>query len=150
MSIYLALPWPPSVNEANEVGTSRKTGKPVLFSGDAKRAFIKEADGMFLQQKRSLKGQSIDGPFTYHLTLNESLRTPAMDGDNRGKYALDFCQRVGLISNDKWAEGGSWAWGPCETPAMIGLWPSKPNTFHGEYCRVPEIKSEPSQCQKQG
>lgn len=139
-AIYLALPFPPSVNESLDIGRSKRTGKSVAFSSDTKRAFVKEADGMFLQQKRALAGQKIDGAFTYHLTLNEALRGPTMDGDNRQKYAIDFLQRVGLIANDKFAMGGSWAWGPCEHPALIGVWPF--DTKHPVHRRVPEPKPE--------
>lgn len=132
-AIYLALPFPPSVNDSVDIGKSKRTGKVVAFSSKSKDAFVKEADGMFLQQKRALAGQSIGGPFVYHLTLNEDLRSSVMDGDNRQKYALDFLQRVGLIANDKFAMGGSWAWGPCEHPALIGVWPFDPSVPH----RVP-------------
>lgn len=143
-AIYLALPFPPSVNESLDIGRSKTTGKSVAFSSDAKRAFVKEADGMFLQQKRSLMGRRIEGPFVYHVTLNEALRHGNADGDNRTKYALDFLQRVGLIQNDKFAMGGSWAWGPCEYPALIGVWPFDPNSKHCSVNRVPETPESAS------
>lgn len=136
-AIYVGLPFPPSVNDSVEVGRSRKTGKAMAFSTDAKRAFVKEADGMFLQQKRALAGRKIEGLFTYHLTLNRDLRGATMDGDNRQKYALDYLQRVGIISNDKFAEGGSWAWGPCEYPALIGVFPFDPDVKEPVPHRVP-------------
>lgn len=136
-AIFLQLPFPPSVNDAVDIGRSKKTGKAVAFSSKSKDAFFKEADGYFFEQKRALIGRKIEGPFTYHLTLNESLRTPLMDGDNRQKYAIDYLQRVGLIANDKWAQGGSWAWGPCDAPAVIGVWPYNPFVPH----RVP-VKKE--------
>ena len=131
-AIYLALPFPPSVNDAVDFARNRSTGKVVAFSSKTKAAFVKEADAMFMQQRRSLAGKRISGPFVYHLTLNETLRDPRSDGDNRQKYVLDFLQRVELIDNDKWAEGGSWAWGPCEYPALIGIWPASIN-------RVPKV-----------
>lgn len=137
-NIYLALPFPPSVNDAIDLGRSKATGKIVAFESPSKRAFIREADGMFLQQKRALAGAKIEGPFVYHLTLNEALRSSVMDGDNRQKYALDYLQRVGLIANDKFAMGGSWAWGPCEHPALIGVWPFDPSKSH----RVPTTPTE--------
>lgn len=122
-AIYLALPMPPSVNAATRVGRSKTTGKSVVFSSPEKRRFFSDADGYFLQQKQTLIGRKIEGPFTYHLTLNEALRHGNSDGDNRQKYALDYLQRAGLIANDKFAMGGSWAWGPCAFPALIGVWP---------------------------
>jgi len=65
----------------------------------------------------------VPGPFTYHLILNEKMRHGNSDGDNRGKYVLDFVQRVGLIENDKLAEGGSWSWGVCEFGALLSVRP---------------------------
>lgn len=123
-AIYLALPFPPSVNDAVHYGKNKRTGRLVAFSSPTKKKFFADADAMFLAQKRALAGKRIEGPFTYHITLNESLRDPRSDGDNRQKYVLDFIQRVGLIQNDKWAAGGSWAWGPCDHPALIGIWPA--------------------------
>jgi hypothetical protein len=119
--IRLALPFPPSVNHANRIGRNRATGRPRVFESVAKRAFVREADGMFLQQKRDLASQRIAGPFTYHLVLNEALRSSNADGDNRAKYALDFAQRVGLIEDDKLAIGGSWRWAECSYPALLEL-----------------------------
>lgn len=152
--ISLAIPFPPSVNDAVVIGKNKRTGKAMAFSSSKKRRFVSDADMLYIQQKRSLGGRSIDGAFTYHLTLNEALRHGSADGDNRQKYALDYLQRVGIIKNDKYAEGGSWAWGPCEHEALISVWPFNPDTkhpiVHGEYCRVPTNSTEPSQCQKQG
>lgn len=141
-AIFLQIPFPPSVNNATRVGRSKATGKSVVFSSPEKRRFFAEADAYFLQQKRSLAGLKIAGPFTYHLTLNESLRTPLMDGDNRQKYAIDYLQRVGLIANDKWAQGGSWAWGPCDAPAVIGVWPYDPATKEVCIRRVSTTQAE--------
>lgn len=108
----LEMPFPPSVNDANKIGKSRKTGKVVVYGDKGKSQFLKDADKLLLAQQKDVK--FVRGPFTYHITLNEKMRGPTMDGDNRGKYVLDYLQRVGLIENDKLAEGGSWSWGPCE------------------------------------
>ena len=129
--IYLALPFPPSVNQSLDLARG-KNGKVVAFQSKAKKDFLKEADALFLTQKRALNGRSIDGPFTYHLILNEALRHGNADGDNRQKYALDFLQRCRIISNDKHAQGGSWAWGPCDHAALIAVYPVCSN-------RVPEL-----------
>lgn len=112
MTFVIELPWPPSVNDANKIGKNRKTGKPVVYGNQHMVKFLKDADALYLAQAKQLK--FVPGEFTYHLTLNEKLRSPLMDGDNRGKYVLDFLQRVGLIENDKLAHGGSWSWGACE------------------------------------
>jgi hypothetical protein len=115
--IVLHLPFPPSVNEAN------KFSKRGYYPSNAKRDFKRDADALFLTQKRALSGQKVEGPFTYHLILNIAQRGPLADGDNRIKFPLDFAQRVGLIDNDKFAEGGSWSWGECEHGAMLSIHP---------------------------
>jgi len=123
MTIVVHLPFPPSVNASTRVGRNKSTGRNVVYSSPEKRRFFADADVLYLAQKRTIG--FVRGPFTYHLVLNEKLRHGNADGDNRGKYALDFAQRVGLIENDKFAEGGSWAWGPCEHGAMLSIHPAK-------------------------
>jgi len=119
MTVILHLPMPPSVNAATRVGRNKVNGKPFVYSSREKQKFFADAGMMYLAQKR-ITG-FVKGPFTYHLVLNEKLRHGNADGDNRTKYALDFAQKVGLIENDKLAEGGSWAWGPCEHGAMLSI-----------------------------
>lgn len=121
MTVVLHLPMPPSVNAATRVGRNKYTGKAFVYSSPEKCRFFADADVLYLTQKRHLG--FVRGRFTYHLTLNEKLRDPRSDGDNRGKYALDYAQRVGLIENDKLAEGGSWSWGPCEHGAVLSIHP---------------------------
>src|SRR5258707_1234165 len=116
MSFVLHLPWPPSVNDSNKFGKNKRTGKMQYYPSKDKEQFFKEADDLYIQQKRHLG--FVKGPFTYHLILNREMRHGNSDGDNRGKYCLDYLQRVGLIENDKLAEGGSWSWGSCEHGAM--------------------------------
>lgn len=120
--IILHLPFPPSLNLANKVGINRHSRKPFVYSSQEKSKFFRDADALFLMQKRNLR--SVDGPFNYHLILNETMRHGNADGDNRAKYVLDFAQRVGLIKNDKYAEGGSWSWGSCEYGAMLSIHPA--------------------------
>lgn len=117
--VVLHLPMPPSVNAATRVGRNKVNGKAFVYSSPEKRKFLADADALYLVQKRTIG--FVKGPFTYHLVLNEKLRHGNADGDNRMKYALDFAQKVGLIENDKLAEGGSWSWGPCEFGAMLSI-----------------------------
>jgi hypothetical protein len=117
--IVLHLPWPPSVNSANNYG------RKGYYPSAEKKKFFNEASNLYLTQKRSLNGLRVEGPFTYHLVLNRSMRHPLADGDNRGKYPLDCAQKFGLIDNDKFAEGGSWSWGECEHGAMLSIHPVK-------------------------
>lgn len=114
MTFFLHLPWPPSINSANNYGSKG------YFPSKEKKAFFRDADGMYYEQRPRW---FVKGPFTYHLTLSRKMRSATMDGDNRAKYPLDFLQRVGLIENDKLAEGGSWSWGDCLHGAMISVFP---------------------------
>lgn len=123
MTLILHLPFPPSINDANRFGKNKRTGKMQYYPSKDKEAFFTEADGLFLTQKRGL--QRVAGPFTYHLILNEQMRSATMDGNNRDKYAVDYLQRVGLIDDDKLAAGGSWSWGPCEFGAMLSVYPHR-------------------------
>lgn len=123
MSFILHLPFPPSLNDANAIGKNRRTGQIQVYSNRGKTKFFRDADALFLAQKRGL--ERISGPFTYHLILNEGMRHGNADGDNRGKYCLDYLQKIGLIDNDKYAAGGSWSWGACEFGAMISVYPHR-------------------------
>jgi hypothetical protein len=115
--IVLHLPYPPSVNSANGFGSKG------YYPSAEKKKFFNQAEALFMTQKRALNGLRIEGPFTYHLVLNRSMRHPLADGDNRGKYPLDCAQKFGLIENDKLAEGGSWSWGDCEHGCMLSIHP---------------------------
>jgi hypothetical protein len=127
--IVLHLPFPPSINSANRFGKNKRTGRMQYFPSKDKESFFKEADALFLTQKRGL--QRVAGPFTYHLILNEQMRSATSDGDNRAKYPLDYLQRAGLIDNDKFAAAGSWSWGPCEHGAMISVYPHRVSESEG-------------------
>ena len=122
MTVVLHLPMPPSVNAATRVGRNKYTGKAFVYSSREKNKFFSDASMLYLAQKRILG--FVKGPFTYHLVLSDKQRHGNADGDNRMKYALDFAQKVGLIENDKLAEGGSWSWGPCEHGAMLSIHPA--------------------------
>ena len=109
----LTLPMPPSVNELHTNGNGRR------FRSKAYMDWLKQAEGMFLTQKRTY-GQPVDGHFTYHVILDETKRGLGVQGDRYAKDGsnydskalLDFLQHVGVIKNDKYADAGSWSWGP--------------------------------------
>jgi len=105
--VTLSLPFPPSANRLWRTGNGRTYLSPQY------REWKDAALVSYLQQKRDA-GQPIEGTFTYHIVLDEKKRKQARDGDNRGKGVLDFLQSVGLIVDDKYADAGSWSWGPCE------------------------------------
>ncbi len=101
----LELPFPISKNAL------RGYGRGNVFHSKEYKAWIAEADGMFLQQKKSC-GEPILDHFKYHIALDWSRRTTANDGQNYTECVLDFLQRVKLIENDKFADGGTWDWAP--------------------------------------
>ncbi|CEG08736.1 endodeoxyribonuclease RUS [Afipia felis] len=105
--VTLTLPFPVSANRLWRTGNGRTYLSPQY------RAWKDEALAAYLLQKRDV-GTPITGNFTYHITLDEKKRKQARDGDNRGKGVLDFLQAVGLIQDDKYADAGSWSWGPIE------------------------------------
>lgn len=110
--VTLSLPFPPTANHTNGIGR-RKNGTAYIYSKENLRQFKKDAHVMYLEQRHRC-GDPIKGHFTYHIVLDESKRRSINDGQNREKYVLDFCQDVGLIENDKLADGGSWSWGPVD------------------------------------
>jgi Holliday junction resolvase RusA-like endonuclease len=105
--VHLELPFPPSANSI------WRRGKHSTYISKSYDAWKKAAGDAFLMQKRGC-GTPIAGNFTYHITLNEKRRKVARDGDNRTKVVLDFVQAMGLIVDDKFADAGSWSWGPVE------------------------------------
>lgn len=126
MTLILHLPFPPSVNEAN------KFSRRGYYPSKDKVDFFTHANALFLAQKRALAGARVEGAFTYHIVLNRAQRGPLSDGDNLLKYPLDFAQKMGLIENDKLAEGGSWSWGDCEHGAMLSIHPIKHGVQDGQ------------------
>jgi Holliday junction resolvase RusA-like endonuclease len=102
----IELPFPVSANRM-----WRRSGTRIHLSEQYTK-WKAEADGYFLQQKKGLK--PVKGNFLYHYTIDAKRRAVARDGDNRGKCLLDYAQRVGLIEDDKLANGGSWNWGPVD------------------------------------
>ena len=116
----LHLPFPPSENRANRAGRNKKTGKIQFYPDRTKTRFFSDADVLMMMQRPRW---FVKGPFTYHLILNDQMRHGNSDGQNRQKYVLDYIQAIGLIENDKFAEGGSWSWGSCEHGSMLSIHP---------------------------
>lgn len=105
--VALSLPYPVSTNRIWRHSKGRTHSSPEYAK------WRDEALGMYQEQKREL-GTPVVGHFTYHIVLNEKKRHGNADGDNRTKCVLDFLEKVGLIENDKYADGGSWSWGPLD------------------------------------
>lgn len=102
----LTLPVPPSVNEL--WSPRGKRGKPVtgklLRHSDVYEQWISDADRYALLHKPKGGWKTITGPFTAEVVIDKTANGKA-DLDNRGSKALlDFCQRLGLVANDKNAQ----------------------------------------------
>ena len=85
--IVLDLPTPLSVNRTRRIDWK---------SYPKVKAWIREADGMFLMQKRKL-APSIKGRYEIIITLRDG---SAIDADNPVKILIDFVRRVKLVSDD--------------------------------------------------
>lgn len=105
--VTLTLPFPPSQNRI-----WRLSGTRVHRSNEYNTWEVEAAAAYFAQRKDA--GDPILGHFTYHIVLDEKRRKIARDGDNRQKAVLDFLQHAGLIKDDRFADAGSWSWGPIE------------------------------------
>jgi Holliday junction resolvase RusA-like endonuclease len=105
--VTVSLPFPISQNRI-----WRRSGNRIHISKEY-ADWKAQADGMFLQQRKDC-GDPIDGHFTYHFVFAEQERKGRRDGDNLQKCVLDWCQRAGLIKDDKYCDGGSWSWGPVD------------------------------------
>jgi Holliday junction resolvase RusA-like endonuclease len=99
--IVLRLPVPPSVNALfynRRKGAVGRNGKKLRGRGktDEYKAWLDEADGWLLEQKRGLT--PITGPCSMRITIPAKTRG---DVSNRIKSVEDFCVSRGLTSDDK-------------------------------------------------
>ena len=81
--------------------------------------WIREADQLFVMQKRALLGQILCGDFHCLLELVRPDKR-RRDGDNYFKAPLDFSTRIGLIKDDSFSERGTYAWVSGEGAPMYG------------------------------
>lgn len=117
--MVLDLPFPPSANLLTRHAV--RGGRLVSYTNPAYASWRAEAAAMYAQQKSDI--HPAPGAFSYHITLDEARWPRSGDGDNRGKAVLDFLQSAEIIANDKYAVGGSWAWGPVEG-CRVQIWPA--------------------------
>jgi Holliday junction resolvase RusA-like endonuclease len=115
-AITIDLPFPPSTNKLwryAKVGASFR-----VHNSPAYEAWIKNCDAYFYTQF-SKQPQALEN-FTVRIVLDSRLRGRS-DGDNRIKAVLDYCQRCGLIANDRGCDAGSWEWGEAEIGCRVTL-----------------------------
>lgn len=117
------LPFPISANRlwrssSQLVHTRRGSvlGAPRVHLSPQYRAWLDQADRLYLTQKRGIGPVRPLGRFRVDLRLAAAKRDARQDGDNLQKCVLDWLQRVEIIRNDSLCEAGSWAWAdiPCE------------------------------------
>src|SRR5688500_4694697 len=111
--ISLALPFPVSVNAMRTVN---RTGR--IISSPAYRLWQREADALFLTQKR--KTGRIVGRFTAFVTLDET-RKRKPDTDNLVKCLLDALQRWGVVPNDRLCDEVHVGWGYAPEGCRVAL-----------------------------
>ena len=85
--IVLDLPAPLSVNRTRRIDWK---------SYPKVKAWIREADGLFLMQKRKL-APAIKGRYEIIITLRDG---SAIDADNTTKLLIDTVRRFNLVTND--------------------------------------------------
>ncbi len=121
MKYSVNLPFPPSTNRLWRTSYNR-----VHISTEYAR-WKRTADGMFYEQFSNKRPQRIEFLFTIHIVLGRQFRGGSngragyTDGDNRTKAVLDWCQRAGLVKDDKFCEAWPGEWGEAPTGCRITL-----------------------------
>ena len=118
MMVMLDLPFPVSVNALYRI----VNGRPVL--SPAYRKWRKDADKLFLAQKRTVIGKSgrIYGHYMIFITLDESRRR--QDTDNSAKCVLDALQMWGVTGNDKLCDEVCIGWGYAPEGCRVSIYPT--------------------------
>ncbi len=104
LECVMDLPFPPSTNEI-----WRRAGQRIILS-QAYKSWKHQADMAVIANGCWRKRVAMPHAFTGLVLLDRSLRTAAMDVDNRIKAPLDWAQRVELVRNDCLCEDASARW----------------------------------------
>lgn len=106
MTPILELPIPPSTNalyrNVSKAERARAIGKlPGRVMTKEYKAWIAEADGVYLTQKRAVAPQAIaTGWYCVLIHVPWLVRLMPLDADNICKPTVDFLRRVGLTPDD--------------------------------------------------
>jgi Holliday junction resolvase RusA-like endonuclease len=109
----LDLPFPISTNALWRSDRGR------VHTSNEYHRWIGQADGALMEQKPPGRPVML-GKFWFAIVLQANIRA-RRDGDNHLKCCLDWCQRVGLVHNDRDCDGGSWRWGDAPAGCRITL-----------------------------
>ena len=113
-SLTLWLPFPISTNQLWKVGPKR------AYISPAYEQWTTDADSAFLQQKRGLPKEPIEGKFAASIVLDAS-RFGKQDIDN-SKCLLDYLEkRANLIRNDKDCFSYTITWGNADGGCIISI-----------------------------
>ncbi len=112
-SVTLWLPFPLSTNQLWRYGKGR------AYISNAYKDWIDSADNAYLQQKRGLPKEPIEGKFAASIILDLS-KFGNQDIDNT-KCVLDFLQRVRVITNDKNCFSYTITWGNADGGTTISI-----------------------------
>ena len=122
--LIIDLPFPVSTNRVWRYRGLTWTGRPkrklVILSKEY-TDWKQEADALFLMQKSRLMPLPCFHSFMVYITFSIKLRKSNQDGDNLIKCVLDWLQRVDLIENDCFCDGGSWLWGEAPEGCRVEL-----------------------------
>lgn len=108
--IVLHLPFPPSVNRIWRSGGKSSAGRVYTAPGYTK--WKAQADAAVMTIRRP---ERISGAFCADIALCPPKGHPRGDLDNRIKAILDFCERIELISTDRYCERVCAYWTTSET-----------------------------------
>lgn len=116
--LVMELPFPPSANRLWRAHNSFN-GKPKFYRDGRYVSWLQECDCLCMANK--WRKQAIRGHFKAEIVLSEAKRLGHIDGDNRIKGLLDWCQRAGLIDDDALADGVAFDWGLAPTGCRLTL-----------------------------
>lgn len=120
----IELPFPVSANRLWRIADSRRRKVlgwtiPRMHLSPEYVSWIKEADGLYLSQKREIGPLRTLGLYALQCVFSRAKRSPIADGDNLCKCVHDYLERIAIIKNDCLCEGGSWVWGDAPSGCRV-------------------------------
>lgn len=112
VEIILDLPFPPSTNSIWRIAKQHGP-RGNVYLNKSYRNWKSKADTAILANRQYPRDNKIIGPFevAIYLSLDERGKR-RVDGDNRIKAILDWCQSRAIIADDCDCQKGRWEWVP--------------------------------------